>query len=140
MTQHKPKPHWRDTEFPFIPLQDHVIVRLETSKDIERASGITLLSPLETYKRGFVMAVGPGRTEMGKRMKPDVEVGDRVIVGNMPCTQLEVTTEGGVMTLHLMRESNCLAIINFGEEDEEPGYSEEGSELNVVVPASTVEA
>ena len=132
----KVKPGWRTSKFPFIPLQDNIIVRLETSKDLERASGIILTKTLETYKRGFVMAVGPGRTELGKRMKPDVEVGDHVIIGNMPTTQLEINTEGKMIVLHLMRESNCLAVTNF-EEVEEPGYNESAK---VVVPPDTAEA
>ena len=58
--------------------------------------------------QGEVIAVGPGRTEDGKRVAMEVKAGDKVLYGKYSGT--EVTIEGE--QLLILRESDILAIVH----------------------------
>ena len=62
----------------------------------------------EKPQQGEVIAVGPGRTEDGKRVPMEVKAGDKVLFGKYSGT--EVTIEGE--QLLILRESDILAIVN----------------------------
>jgi chaperonin GroES len=62
----------------------------------------------EKPQQGEVIAVGPGRTEDGKRVPMEVKAGDKVLYGKYSGT--EVTIEG--TQLLILRESDILAIVN----------------------------
>jgi chaperonin GroES len=62
----------------------------------------------EKPQQGEVIAVGPGRTEDGKRVPMEVKAGDKVLYGKYSGT--EVTIEGE--QLLILRESDILAIVN----------------------------
>ena len=55
-----------------------------------------------------MIAVGPGRTEDGKRVAMEVKAGDKVLYGKYSGT--EVTIDGE--QLLILRESDILAIVH----------------------------
>jgi chaperonin GroES len=61
----------------------------------------------EKPQQGEIVAVGPGRIEDGKRIPPDVKVGDKVLYGKYSGT--EVTIDGEQVLI--LRESDVLAVI-----------------------------
>ena len=62
----------------------------------------------EKPQQGEILAVGPGRYEEGKRIPPDVKVGDKVLYGKYSGT--EVTIDGEPVLI--LRESDVLAVIS----------------------------
>jgi len=61
----------------------------------------------EKPQQGEVVAVGPGRTEDGKKVPMEVKAGDKVLYGKYSGT--EVTIDGE--QLLILRESDILAIV-----------------------------
>ena len=60
------------------PLGDHIVVLREPLPETSR-SGLLLTACREWPNRGLVLAVGPGRRRRhGRRVAPEVEVGDEV--------------------------------------------------------------
>jgi chaperonin GroES len=61
--------------------------------------------------QGEVLAVGPGaRDESGKRIPPDVAVGDKVLFGKWSGTEVKIYGE----ELLIMKESDIMGIIEEG--------------------------
>lgn len=90
------------------PLHDRIIVkRLEAERTT--ASGIVIPdTAAEKPEQGEVIAVGPGRLdERGKRIAPDVKVGDRVLFGKYAGQTVKVAGE----ELLVMREDDIMAVI-----------------------------
>jgi chaperonin GroES len=90
------------------PLNDRVLVkRLE--EEMVTAGGIIIPdSAKEKPMRGEVIAVGPGKlAEDGKRSKPAVEKGDKVLFNKYAGTEIKVDGEEYLM----MREDDILAVI-----------------------------
>ncbi|HEB12357.1 MAG TPA: co-chaperone GroES [Actinobacteria bacterium] len=89
------------------PLGDRVVVK--PSEGEERTpSGIVLPdSAKEKPQEGEIMAVGDGRVEDGKKIAPEVKVGDKVIYSKYGGTEIKTN---GVDYL-ILRESDVLAII-----------------------------
>jgi len=76
---------------------------------IATASGLFIPdNAKEKPQQGEVIAVGPGRTEDGKRVPMEVKAGDKVLYGKYSGT--EVTIEGE--QLLILRESDILAVVN----------------------------
>ena len=92
----------------FRPLHDRVLVKRMEEAEQVRGGIIIPDSAKEKPQQGEILAVGPGRYEEGKRIPPDVKVGDRVLYGKYSGT--EVTIEGE-QTL-ILRESDVLAVIS----------------------------
>lgn len=89
------------------PLADRVVVR-PLEREEKTASGIFLPdNAKEKPQEGEVIAVGPGRTEDGKRVVLDVQVGDRVIFSKYAGTEIKVNNE----EVLILRESDILAIV-----------------------------
>ena len=88
------------------PLGDRVVVK-PGEKEERTKSGIVLPDTAkEKPQEGEVMAVGPGRmTDDGKRIVPDVKVGDTVIYAKYGGTEIKIESE----TLVILRESDILA-------------------------------
>ena len=61
----------------------------------------------EKPQEGEVIAVGPGRTEDGHMVKPEVKKGDKVLYGKYSGT--EVTIEGEEYLF--IKESDILAVV-----------------------------
>ncbi|SRR5579883_89619 len=90
------------------PLADRVVVKPLEEAEQMRGGLYIPDTAKEKPQQGEILAVGPGRYEEGKRIPPDVKVGDRVLYGKYSGT--EVTIEGE-QTL-ILRESDVLAVIS----------------------------
>jgi chaperonin GroES len=90
------------------PLADRVVVKaLEDSENMRGGLYIPDTAK-EKPQQGEIIAVGPGRTEDGKRVPMEVKAGDKVLSGKYSGT--EVTIEGEQYLI--LRESDVLAVIN----------------------------
>jgi chaperonin GroES len=89
------------------PLNDRVVVK--ASEETEQMRGGLYIpdTAKEKPQQGEVIAVGPGRTEDGKRVPMEVKAGDKVLYGKYSGT--EVTIDG--QQLLILRESDILAIV-----------------------------
>ena len=89
------------------PLADRVVVR--AIDDSERMRGGLYIpdTAKEKPQQGEIVAVGPGRTEDGKRVPMEVKVGDKVLFGKYSGT--EVTIDG--QPVLIFRESDVLAVL-----------------------------
>jgi chaperonin GroES len=91
------------------PLHDRVIVK-RLDQETKTASGIVLPeSAAEKPDQGEVIAVGPGKRDNdGKRIEPDLKVGERVLFGKYSGQQVKVDgTE-----LLVLREEDIVAVVN----------------------------
>ncbi len=88
------------------PLADRVLVK-PVEKEEKTKSGIYLPDTAkEKPQEGKVLAVGPGKmTDDGKRIPPDLKVGDTVIYAKYGGTEIKVDDED----LIILRESDILA-------------------------------
>ncbi len=88
------------------PMGDRLVVKPIQSEE-KTKSGIYLPDTAkEKPQEGKVIAVGPGRvTDEGKRIVPDVEVGDIVIYTKYGGSEIKIDGE----ELIIMRESDILA-------------------------------
>jgi len=88
------------------PLADRVVVK-PMEREEKTKSGIYLPDTAKDKpQEGEVLAVGPGRVaEDGKRIEPDVKVGDTVIYAKYGGTEIKVEDE----ELIILRESDILA-------------------------------
>jgi chaperonin GroES len=90
------------------PLYDRIIVkRIEQLR--RTASGIVIPdTAAEKPDQGEVIAVGPGkRDENGKRVAPDVKVGNKVLFGKYAGQTVKVQGE----ELLVMREEDIMGVI-----------------------------
>jgi chaperonin GroES len=93
------------------PLHDRVVVRRIDEE--ERTPGGVIIPDTAKEKpmQGEVLAVGPGaRDEAGKRIAPDVAVGDKVLFGKWSGTEVKIDGE----ELLIMKESDIMGIIEDG--------------------------
>src|SRR3989304_1163892 len=88
------------------PLAARVLVK-PIEKEEKTKSGIYLPDTAkEKPQEGEVLAVGPGKmTDDGKRVPPDLKVGDRVIYAKYGGTEIKVDD----VDLIILRESDILA-------------------------------
>ncbi len=89
------------------PLGDRIVVKPSEGEE-RTASGIVLPdSAKEKPQEGEIVAVGAGRTEDGKKIEPEVKVGDKVIYSKYGGTEIK---SDGVEYL-ILRETDVLATI-----------------------------
>ena len=92
----------------FRPLHDRVVVRRIEESDRSKGGIIIPETAKEKPQQGEVIAVGPGKiSDEGKRIAPDVQVGNRVLYGKYSGTEVNVEGEEYL----ILRESDVLAII-----------------------------
>jgi chaperonin GroES len=89
------------------PLADRVMVKPLEEAEQMRGGLYIPDTAKEKPQQGQILAVGPGRYEEGKRIPPDVKVGDKVLYGKYSGT--EVTVDGDQVLI--LRESDVLAVI-----------------------------
>jgi len=91
------------------PLNDRVIVK-RLDQETKTASGIVIPdSAAEKPDQGEVIAVGPGRRDdEGRRIAPDIKVGDRVLFGKYAGQAVKV--DGN--ELLVLREEDIVAVVN----------------------------
>jgi chaperonin GroES len=92
----------------FTPLHDRVLVRRVEAEE-KTAGGIIIPDTAkEKPQEGEVIAVGKGaRDESGKRVEPDVKVGDRILFGKWSGTEVKIKGED----LIIMKESDILGVV-----------------------------
>jgi chaperonin GroES len=90
------------------PLADRVVIKPLEETETMRGGLYIPDTAKEKPQQGEIVAVGPGRTEEGKRIAVEVKVGDKVLYGKYSGT--EVTVEGDQYLI--LRESDVLAVIN----------------------------
>ena len=90
------------------PLADRVVVKPLEEAEQMRGGLYIPDTAKEKPQQGEVIAVGPGRTEDGKRVPMEVKAGDKVLYGKYSGT--EVTVEGEQMLI--LRESDILAVVS----------------------------
>ncbi|WP_322045457.1 co-chaperone GroES [Paraburkholderia sp. J67] len=91
------------------PLHDRVIVK-RLDQETRTASGIVIPdSAAEKPDQGEVLAVGPGRRDNdGRRIAPDLNVGDRVLFGKYSGQTVKVNGD----ELLVLREEDIVAVVN----------------------------
>src|SRR5262245_19287522 len=90
------------------PLADRVVVKPLEETETMRGGLYIPDTAKQKPQQGEIVAVGPGRTEDGKRIEVEVKVGDKVLYGKYSGT--EVTVEGDQYLI--LRESDVLAVIS----------------------------
>ena len=90
------------------PLADRVVVKAMEEAEQMRGGLYIPDTAKEKPQQGEVIAVGPGRTEDGKRVPMEVKAGDKVLYGKYSGT--EVTIDG--VHLLILRESDILAVVS----------------------------
>jgi len=91
------------------PLQDRVVVKRQ-DEETTSSGGIVLPgSATEKPQQGEVVAVGPGKkTEDGKVVPVDLEVGDQVIFGQYGGNTVKVDGD----ELLILNESEIFGVVN----------------------------
>ena len=90
------------------PLADRVIIKPSASEEKTKGGLFVPDTAKEKPVIGEVVAVGPGKiTEDGKKITPEVKVGDKVLYGKYSGT--EVTVEGEEFLI--MREADIFAVV-----------------------------
>lgn len=92
----------------FRPLGDRVVVR-RVKEDQKTAGGIIIPETAqEKPQEGEVVAVGPGALDdSGKRVAPEVKVGDFVLFGKWSGTEVKIDGD----ELLIMKESDIMGIV-----------------------------
>ncbi len=90
------------------PLGDRVLVRPLDETEEKVGSLYIPDTAKEKPQEGAIEAVGPGRTEDGKLIPPEVKAGDRVLYGKYSGTEIK---HNGKEYL-IVRENDILAIIS----------------------------
>ncbi len=92
----------------FRPLGDRVLVKRVEEESKTKGGIIIPDTAKEKPQEGEVLAVGPGaRDDAGKRIEPDVKVGDRILFGKWSGTEVKI--DGA--DLIIMKESDILGIV-----------------------------
>jgi chaperonin GroES len=90
------------------PLADRVVIKPALAEEKTKGGIILPDTAKEKPVVGEVVAVGPGKvTDDGKKVAPEVKVGDKVLYGKYSGT--EVTVEGEEYLI--MREADIFAIV-----------------------------
>ena len=90
------------------PLQDRVMVQPILEKDVRKGGIIIPDSAKEKPIEGRVKAVGQGKVgDDGKRVKPDVKVGDKVLYGKYAGQEIKIDGDDFL----LMREDDILGVV-----------------------------
>lgn len=88
------------------PLADRVVIR-PIPQEEKTKSGILLPDTAkEKSQEGVIIAVGPGKlSDDGKRIPPEVKVGDKIVYAKYAGTEFKLDNED----LVILRESDILA-------------------------------
>ncbi len=90
------------------PLADRVLVKRIEQEEVRKGGIIIPDTAKEKPQKGEVIAVGPGRLdENGKRVPPEVKIGDKVIFSKYAGTEVKIDGEEYL----IMREDDILAIL-----------------------------
>ncbi len=90
------------------PLGDRILVKALEASEEKVGSLYIPDTAKEKPQEGVVEAVGPGRTEDGKLIAPEVKVGDKILYGKYSGTEIKSSGQEYL----IVRESDILAIID----------------------------
>lgn len=90
------------------PLHDRVIIK-RVDQETKTASGLVIPeSAAEKPDQGEVLAVGPGKRDNdGRRIEPDLQVGQRVLFGKYAGQAVKVDGK----ELLVLREEDVIAVV-----------------------------
>ena len=92
----------------FRPLGDRVLVKRVEEESKTKGGIIIPDTAKEKPQEGEVVAVGPGaRDEDGEFIKPELNVGDRILFGKWSGSEVKIEGED----LLIMKESDVLGVI-----------------------------
>ncbi len=90
------------------PLQDRILVQPIKEKEVRKSGIIIPDSAKEKPIEGRVKAIRAGKVgEDGKRVKPDVKIGDKVLYSKYGGTEIKIEGDDFL----LMREDDILGIV-----------------------------
>lgn len=89
------------------PLHDRVVIKADESEEKTKGGIYVPDTAKEKPQRGEVMAVGPGKTENGQLITPQVKKGDRILFGKYSTTEITIDD----IEYLIVRESDILAIL-----------------------------
>jgi chaperonin GroES len=90
------------------PLGDRVIVKALSAETVTKSGIVLPDTAKEKPQEGEVLAVGPGKVlDNGKRVKPEIEVGQRVLFAKYAGTEVK---QDGQQYL-ILRESDIMGIV-----------------------------
>jgi chaperonin GroES len=90
------------------PLADRVVIKALEESEQMRGGLYIPDTAKEKPQQGEVIAVGPGKvSDEGKRIAPEVKVGDKVLYGKYSGTEVTVADEQYL----ILRESDVLAVV-----------------------------
>ena len=90
------------------PLNDKIVVKRVEAEEKTKGGIVLPDTAKEKPQRGKVTAVGSGKLlDSGKRVKPDVEVGDLVLFGKYAGSDVQIKNE----EFKIVRESEILGRI-----------------------------
>jgi chaperonin GroES len=90
------------------PLADRVVIKALEETEQMRGGLYIPDTAKEKPQQGEVVAVGPGKVDdNGKRIAPEVKVGDKVLYGKYSGTEVTVADEQYL----ILRESDVLAVV-----------------------------
>ncbi|HEY4512788.1 MAG TPA: co-chaperone GroES [Candidatus Paceibacterota bacterium] len=94
-----------------IPLQDKVLVKPLSPKEMDKKSASGIIIPdtvsKEKPEQGKVVAVGGGKYEDGKLLPMSVKVGDKIVFSKYGYDEVKINEE----EYYILSESSILAII-----------------------------
>lgn len=92
----------------FRPLGDRVLVKRVQEEEKTKGGIIIPDNAKEKPQEGEVVAVGPGaRDEDGEFIKPELNIGDRILFGKWSGTEVKINGED----LLIMKESDIMGVI-----------------------------
>jgi chaperonin GroES len=96
------------TDIKVKPLADRVVVKPLEETEQMRGGLYIPDTAKEKPQQGEVIAVGPGKlTDEGKRIDPELKVGDKILYGKYSGTEVTIDNEQYL----ILRESDVLAVV-----------------------------
>ena len=93
----------------FRPLGDRILVKRVQEEEKTKGGIIIPDNAKEKPQEGEVVAVGPGaRDEDGEFIKPELNVGDRILFGKWSGSEVKIDGED----LIIMKESDVLGVLS----------------------------
>jgi chaperonin GroES len=93
----------------FRPLGDRVLVKRVQEEEKTKGGIIIPDNAKEKPQEGEVVAVGPGaRDEDGEFIKPELNIGDRILFGKWSGSEVKIDGED----LIIMKESDVLGVLS----------------------------
>lgn len=90
------------------PLADRILVKRLEDDDEQKVGGIIIPDTAkEKPQEAEVVAVGPGKLDSGARVAPELNKGDKVLIGKYSGTEVKIEGEEFL----IMREEDVLAIV-----------------------------